>query len=43
MAVENPDDINGVIDQAKTNAEKRKAGGSEEKDKPDVEVRITLY
>ena len=26
MAVENPDDIDGVINQAKANSEKRKAG-----------------
>ena len=44
MAVENPDDIDGVLNQAKANSEKRKAGGGTEEDKrPDTEVRVTLY
>lgn len=43
MAVENPDDIDGVIDQAKANSEKRKAGDAEDSKKPDTEVRVTLY
>ena len=41
MAVENPDDINGVIEKAKLGSQKNKESGG--KDKPDVEVRITLY
>ena len=41
MAVENPDDIEGVINQAKENAEKNKSKDSSER--PDTEVRITLY
>ena len=41
MAVENPDDIDGVIKQAKENSEKNRE--QDGKDKPDVEVRITLY
>ena len=40
MAVENPDDINGIIEQAKKNSDKHKEEGRE---KPDQEVRITLY
>ena len=44
MAVENPDDIQGVIEQAKKNSEARKQGDTQHMgDKPDVEVRITLY
>ena len=46
MAVENPDDIEGVIKKAKENSEKHKAtagGLSQEEKKPDVEIRITLY
>ena len=41
MAVENPDDIMGVINQAKLNSEKNK--DRDEKDKPEKSVRITLY
>ena len=41
MAVENPDDIEGVIKKAKENSEKNKERPSE--DRPDTEVRITLY
>ena len=41
MAVENPDDINGIVEQAKKNADKHKEEGRGEK--PDTEVRITLY
>ena len=41
MAVENPDDIMGVINKAKENSEKNKDRSQE--DKPDIEVRITLY
>ena len=40
MAVENPDDIMGVIDKAKENSEKNR---DSDKKKPDVELRITLY
>ena len=40
MAVENPDDIEGVIKQAKENSEKNRGS---DKEKPDTEVRITLY
>lgn len=45
MAVENPDDIMGVIEKAKENSQKRKEKGADydEKDKPDTEIRITLY
>ena len=44
MEVENPDDIEGVIEQAKKNSEKRKDLSSEElSQKPDTEIRITLY
>ena len=43
MAVENPDDIDGVMEQARMNSEKRKTGEKDDKDKPDVEIRITLY
>lgn len=42
MAVENPDDIEGVIAKAQANSDKRKSGDEESK-KPDVELRITLY
>lgn len=42
MAVENPDDIEGVIKQAQQNSENKKSAGDDEK-KPDVEIRITLY
>ena len=42
MAVENPDDIEGVLKKAKENSEKYKDGGEERK-KPDTEVRITVY
>ena len=41
MAVENPDDIEGVIKKAQTNSEKNKDRSDGEK--PDTEVRITLY
>ena len=41
MAVENPDDIEGVIKKAQTNSEKNK--DRPDGDKPDTEVRITLY
>ena len=41
MAVENPDDIMGVIEKAKKGSEARKEKGDE--GKPDVEIRITLY
>ena len=40
MAVENPDDILGAIEKAKSNSSKYK---DEPRDKPDVEVRVTLY
>jgi hypothetical protein len=40
MAVENPDDIMGVIGKAKENSENNK---DSERKKPDVELRITLY
>ena len=43
MAVENPDDIEGVLNKAKENSQKRKEGGDDEKDRPDTEVRITVY
>ena len=44
MAVENPDDIMGVIEKAKANSEKRKENQDQyEGDKPDTEIRITLY
>ena len=44
MAVENPDDIMGVIEKAKANSEKRKENQDDyEKNKPDTEIRITLY
>ena len=41
MAVENPDDIEGVIKKAQSNSEKNK--DRPDGDKPDTEVRITLY
>ena len=41
MAVENPDDINGIVAKAKEGSEKSK--NRDDKDKPDVEIRITLY
>ena len=41
MAVENPDDIEGVIKKAQSNSEKNKDRPDGEK--PDTEVRITLY
>ena len=41
MAVENPDDIEGVIKKAQENSEKNKERAPG--DKPDTEVRITLY
>jgi UBX domain-containing protein 1 len=41
MAVENPDDILGVINKAKENSEKNK--DQPDREKPDTEVRITLY
>ena len=40
MAVENPDDIEGVIKQAKQNSN---MGKEQAQEKPDTEVRITLY
>ena len=45
MAVENPDDIMGVIDKAKINSEARKTldEAGNPKEKPDTEVRVTLY
>lgn len=44
MAVENPDDIMGVIEKAKANSEKRKENQDDyEQNKPDTEIRITLY
>ena len=39
MAVENPDDIMGIVDKAKNNSKNKK----EEEKKPDVEIRITLF
>lgn len=42
MAVENPDDINGVIEKAEQNSKKNKESG-QDREKPDVEIRITLY
>ena len=42
MAVENPDDIDGVIQKAKENSEKHR-GQEGDREKPDVEIRITLY
>ena len=41
MAVENPDDIEGVIKKAQANSDKNK--DRPDGDKPDTEVRITLY
>ena len=41
MAVENPDDIEGVIKKAKENSEKNME--KPEGDRPDTEVKITLY
>lgn len=41
LAVENPDDILGVINKAKENSEKNKE--KSDKEKPDTEIRITLY
>ena len=46
MAVENPDDIDGIIKQAEDNSKKKKESGSgsgqqEESKRP--EVRVTLY
>ena len=41
MAVENPDDIEGVIAQAQKNSDKRKDAGAD--DKPDTEVKVSLY
>jgi len=41
MAVENPDDIEGVLKKAKENSEKYKDG--DDKNKPDTEVKITVY
>ena len=44
MAIENPDDIEGVINQAKLNSDKRKGmSQAEQPEKPDTELRITLY
>jgi len=45
MAVENPDDIMGVIDKAKINSEARKTldEAGNPKEKPDTEVRVTLF
>ena len=42
MSVENPDDINGVIEKAEANSKKNKESGND-REKPDVEIRITLY
>ena len=38
MAVENPDDINGIIDKASKGAEENRG-----RDRPDTEIKITLY
>lgn len=44
MAVENPDDIMGVIEKAKNNSQKREENKDDyETNKPDTEIRITLY
>jgi UBX domain-containing protein 1 len=43
MAVENPDDIEGVLKKAKENSEKFSSIDGEERKKPDTEVRITVY
>ena len=42
MAVENPDDIEGVLAKAKENSQKHKDEGTDDK-RPDTEVRITVY
>ena len=42
MAVENPDDINGIVDKAEQNSIKNKEAGKD-REKPDVEIRITLF
>ena len=42
MAVENPDDIEGVLAKAKENSQKHKENGTEG-NRPDTEVRITVY
>ena len=43
MAVENPDDIDGIMKQAEENSKKKKesGGGKEESKRP--EVRVTLF
>ena len=41
MAVENPDDIDGIVKQAKENSQNRQ--GRDDADKPNVEVKISLY
>lgn len=44
MAVENPDDIMGVIEKAKANSQKREENKDDyEANKPETEIRITLY
>jgi len=42
MAVENPDDIEGVLAKAKENSQKHKDEGTDG-NRPDTEVRITVY
>ena len=42
MAVENPDDIEGVLNKAKENSKKHAENGTEG-NRPDTEVRITVY
>lgn len=43
MAIENADDIDGVLKQAEAGSQKRSDTGDEERKKPDHEVRVTLY
>lgn len=42
MAVENADDIDGVIKQAEAGSKKRQEKDDDGR-KPDIEVRVTLY
>ena len=43
MAVENPDDIDGIVAKARENSEKNKDRQKDASDKPKVEIKITLY
>ena len=43
LAIENPDDIEGVIQKAKENSQKHKEAPTEDRSKPDVEIRIVLF